>query len=195
MNPRVRLPIRPGPNRRSEAANAASHHALFTKLDVLPGILSAGRWSCLNSGRPALRAGNPLDRLRWTLRRLRLVYASLDWVARAYRFGAPGRCPPLRHRPPWGGFDLGVGCACRVMACGSPCPLHARLGPVSLGGGGCTPGPTLRMAPLRGSAIAKPLRADGLPNLHGLALPDRASVLSQRSHFPRHLNPSLLAQP
>jgi len=35
-----------------------------------------------------------------------------------------------------------------------PLSLCAQLGPVSLGGGGWTPGPTLRAAPLRVSAVA-----------------------------------------
>lgn len=73
----------------------------------------------------------------------------------------------------------------------SLCPV----GPGSLGGGGWTPGPTLRVAPLRASAIAQPLRADGLPTPHGLALPDRASVLSQRPRCSCLLRQSPLAQP
>jgi hypothetical protein len=36
-------------------------------------------------------------------------FARLDQVSRAWRRGAPGRCPPLRHQHPWGCFDLGDG--------------------------------------------------------------------------------------
>lgn len=68
---------------------------------------------------------------------------------------------------------LSDGCACWHFACGSPCPRQVRLGPVPLGGYGWTPGPTLRAAPLR---------ACGLPAR--LALPGRASALSQRSRAP-----------
>lgn len=36
------------------------------KLDVLLGIFATGRSSCLNGGRPRLRAGKLLTMVRWT---------------------------------------------------------------------------------------------------------------------------------
>lgn len=122
LHTRVRPPIRRRTNRRGVAAVAASHHALCAKLDVLPGILPAGRWSCLNSRRPTLRAGKGPARRRWTRHRLcsalrltqppcpRVAWGAGSAPIRLPGAGAPSgdwglqrrTAPPAVHRPAWG---------------------------------------------------------------------------------------------
>ena len=145
------------------------------------------------ASRTAQRAGNPLDRLRWTLCRLRFVCDSLDQVARAYGLGRGTLSPtaPLA--------TLEWPCPRRRLLL----PVHGLRPPLSsllLARAGLTrrlrldAWPRASRGPPSGpSAIAQPLRAYGLLTLHGLALPAVPQPCC-RGFVPRHLSSPPLSQ-
>lgn len=121
-----------------------------------------------SASRTAPRAGNPVNRLRWTRRRLWLrpwsPYGRLDRVSRACGSGRRGFAPRAGCRRVGASLAAGAVSANRL-----PPPSIDRAGArCDSGGSGqlCPcPAPCLRLgaAPLRRSASAQRLRADGLP--------------------------------